>query len=131
VKISAAEITDPVNNFMSFAPVPTEHREGVLPSEAEISPLNSAVLGLDHGAFASNPGRVDHRDERGRPDGRARRLSRACVIKKNLAWSGLGQYYCLNFGGRKPGTGIAAQGRASGRPGLKARPFAGTLNARA
>jgi hypothetical protein len=37
------------------------------------------------------------------------RLSRACVIEKNLAWSDLGQYRCLNFS-RKPGAGIAAQG---------------------
>src|SRR5260370_15626979 len=27
-----------------------------------------------------------------------RGLSRACVIKKNLAWSELGQYRCLNYG---------------------------------
>jgi hypothetical protein len=27
-----------------------------------------------------------------------KRLSRACVIEKNLAWSELGQQHCLNFG---------------------------------
>src|SRR5437764_6329474 len=34
--------------------------------------------------------------ETDQPCGRG--LSRACMIEKNLAWSKLGQYYCLNYG---------------------------------
>src|ERR1700722_796798 len=68
---------------------------------AGTSLLNPAVLGPDRGAFASKPGREDRRPTQG-----DRRLSRACMIEKNLAWSQLGQQYCLNCG-RNPGTGIA------------------------
>src|ERR1700722_224820 len=70
---------------------------------AETSLPNPAVLGPDRGAFASKPGRGDRRRTQGN-----RRLSRACVIEKNLSWSQLGQQYCLNCSG-KPGTGIATQ----------------------
>jgi hypothetical protein len=34
------------------------------------------------------------------------RLSRACVIEKNLAWSELGQQHCLNFGLPFPAQGL-------------------------
>src|ERR1700727_3643522 len=55
-----------------------------------ISWLISADLGRDRGALASSSNRMaDQHDER---------LSRACVVDKNLAWSELGQQYCLNFG---------------------------------
>ena len=69
-----------------------------------ISDAISILCNLEHrGAFASKPGRGDRRRTQGN-----RRLSRACVIEKNLAWSQLGQQYCLNCSG-KPGTGIATQ----------------------
>jgi hypothetical protein len=56
------------------------------------------------------------------------RLSCACVIEKNLAWSELGQYHCLNFDG-DPGTGIAALKWAFRRPGIKRLGgSSGTLN---
>src|SRR5579863_1415046 len=57
------------------------------------------------------------------------RLSRACVIEKNLAWSALGQYCCLNFG-RKPGIGIAAPSVGVLAPKIKARPFVGDAERR-
>src|SRR5882757_9781413 len=66
---------------------------------------NPAVLGPDRGAFASNPGQSVLRNPghcvsaaTGTDQLCGRGLSRACVIEKNLAWSKLGQYHCLNYG---------------------------------
>jgi hypothetical protein len=39
-------------------------------------------------------------------DQHGERLSRACVVGKSLAWSELGQQYCLNFGLRFPAWGL-------------------------
>src|SRR5258706_11153273 len=72
---------------------------------AATSSVNPAVLGPDRGALASNPGRGG-RSQQSTVVACDRRLSGACVIEKNLAWSDLGQRYCLNCG-RKPRTGIA------------------------
>ena len=48
-----------------------------------VSDAISILCNLEHrGAFASNPGRGDRRQTQGH-----RRLSRACVLEKNLAWS--------------------------------------------
>src|SRR5271169_3954466 len=75
-------MTHPVNNFMvrrsSNAPAP----RALLHSPGGISLRNPAVLGPDRGAFASNPGRGDHRDERD-PAGRCRAtFTRLCDRKK-------------------------------------------------
>ena len=60
---------------------------------------------------------------------RGRGLSSACVVGKNLAWSKLGQYCCLN-NGADPAWGLH-EGRADA-PGTKRQGRStGTLNAQA
>src|ERR1700719_2930775 len=91
MRTSPADMTNPVNKFIdrrsSHAPAP---RASCSLSRAGISLQNPADLGPDRGAFASNRGRGDLRVVKGQYS-RCRRLSRACVIEKNLAWWALGQ----------------------------------------
>ena len=51
-----------------------------------------------------------------------RGLSRACVIDKNLAWSELGQYRCLNCGAI-PAQGLQRNRGATSSRAVQARPF--------
>ena len=58
----------------------------------------------------------------GRRSACRRGLSRACVIEKNLAWSELGQYHCLNCGAI-PAQGLQRNRGASSSRAVQARPF--------
>ena len=55
-----------------------------------------------------------------------RRLSRACVIEKNLAWSELGQQGCL-ICGAVPAQGLQRKFGASAAEKVQARPFVGDV----
>jgi hypothetical protein len=122
-RTSPADTTHPANNFICplLLQRPTPGAFSLLDAPAT-SLLNPAVLWPDRGAFASKPAAV----AAGAGAAADRRLSGACVVERNLALSELGQYRCLNCGG-KPGTGIATKIWLRRRREIKARPFIGDV----
>ena len=90
---SPAANTHPVNNFIAecSCDAPERFRSS---ARKQISTGILAVLGPDRGAI---PG-AGWQPAASNDLPCSRGLSRACVIDKNLAWSEVGQYHCLNFG---------------------------------
>jgi hypothetical protein len=86
---------------------------------------NSADLGPDRGAVALNPqAAAGHAAAVDAPC--SGRLSRACVIEKNLAWSELGQQSCLIYEA-SPARGLQRKFGASAAEKVQAWPFVGDV----
>ena len=78
----------------------------------------AASDGADRGAFAG----AVHTPATGTHQPCGRGLSRACMIEKNLAWSELGQYRCLNYGAF-PAQGLQRKPGGFELQEVQARPF--------